>query len=356
MDVKKELATIKKAVDHQLLVYLDDVITEARKEDQLIASMMTYFKKTLLAGGKRVRPAMMQYGYMAAGKESDDVIVKASISIELMHAFLLMHDDIVDRDDYRHGLKTMHAYYRDHSKNLFSSERENEHFGVSTGIVMGDFVHTLGNDVLFSADLPPQNIINAMKKMQDVVGRTAVGEMQDVIIEFKGAATEEEILRMYENKTARYTFEGPLRLGAILAGADDAFCEELSAFAIPLGIAFQLQDDLLGIYGSQEKTGKPVGSDIAEGKITLLVARAYEKATREQKKQLDALLGNPHIAVGDCDVFRDIMKGTGAYDRVIADIEKYTQKAYDAAQQMDIPKQVKDFFCGLAVYLQNREY
>lgn len=354
MNFKKELQVLKKQVDREIEVYLDEVIQETAESDIFVASVLRYFKKTILAGGKRIRPIMMYWGYIAAGGTDKKEILRASISIELIHAFLLMHDDIVDRDDLRRGKKTIHANYRDHHRR-FLLGNDSDHFGTSVAIIAGDLVYSLGNKVLFSSQFDPQIIIPALKKMQSIVGLTCVGEMQDIYMEYSKGISEKNILKMYENKTARYTFDGPLKLGAMLAGADENFCDQLSGYAVPVGIAFQIRDDFLGVFGSERKTGKSVGSDISEGKKTLLVSRAYHNATIEQKKSLKDLLGNKDLSRNDIKKFQDILVKTGAIDSVHAYMEELISSAEDALKTMKITNESRDFLMTLAQYLNNRE-
>ncbi len=354
MDVKKELLNFKETVDKELEIFLDKVIEETESLDNFSALVLRDCKENILAGGKRVRPAMMYYGYLSADGKNCEDIIKASVSIELIHSFLLVHDDIIDKDDIRHGKETIHAKYRKYSEKYFLS-KDNEHFGISTGIVTGDLLYSLGMRALFNSNFSAKNLIKALNKMQSIVGRTIVGEAQDVVMEYKGKATKEEILVMYENKTARYTFEGPLHLGAILAGASDEFCEKLSEFAIPLGVAFQIQDDIIGIFGDSKKTGKPVGSDVSEGKITVLTLKAYENADGEQKKILDDLLGDEDLTEGELDEFRKVLVDTGALDYANGMSFDLLQEAKLGIEKADLPDEPREFLIGLVDYLDKRE-
>ena len=354
MNIKEELETFKNDVDCEIEAYLDHVIKESKKIDPFFVDMMKYFKKTILAGGKRVRPMMMCWGYKAAGGKNYEKILKTSVSIELIHAFLLMHDDIIDRDDMRRGKKTIHAKYRDYNKR-FLLNKDSEHFGQSISIVLGDFIYSLGNQVLFESKFETEYIIQALNKLQSIVGRTCVGEIQDVYMEYKKSVTDEEILNMYENKTAKYTFEGPLHLGAVLAGADDAFCDKLSTYAIPLGIAFQIRDDILGVFGDEKKTGKSAHSDIMEGKKTFMVNRTYENATTDQKSALNDLLGNKDIDAKGIKKFQEIVVDTGARDEVENYMQKLLLQSQKSLSEITLTKEINQFFFGLTTHLNNRE-
>lgn len=353
MDIMKELAVFKKAIDRELETILDEVIAETKKKDRFIASVLTYFKKTVLAGGKRLRPALLYYGYRAAGGKNRAAILRAAASIELVHAFMLMHDDIVDRDDLRHGMKTVHARYRTIAGKIFP-KKDAAHFSFSLALVLGDFVYAFGNRVLFSTPFPPYLIVRALKRLQEIVSLTWVGETQDVYMEYRGKASEKEILSMYENKTARYTFEGPLQLGAILAGAPDSFLEKISAAALPLGIAFQIYDDILGIFGSEKEIGKPVGSDIREGKITLLAMRARKKSNRAERAIIDDLLGKENLSRDDLERFRSVMISTGALADVKNMAHDHVAQGKRHLMRMRLPREPGEFLLGVADYLSAR--
>jgi geranylgeranyl diphosphate synthase type I len=354
MDVRKELQKFKVDVDLEIENYLDRVIKESKSVDPFVMNAVKFFKKTILAGGKRIRPLMMYYGYKAAGGTDTKEILKTSISIELIHAFLLMHDDIIDRDDLRHGKKTMHARYRDYNKHfLFNNNAE--HFGVSIAIIVGDFIYSLGNQILFESNFDSKLIVRALNKMQGIVGKTCIGEMQDVYMEYSKNVSESDILKMYENKTAKYTFEGPLQLGAMLAGADEQFCEKLSDYAIPVGIAFQIRDDMLGVFGDEKKTGKPVGSDIAEGKKTFLVSRTYKNASKKQQQDLKKLMGNENIDLEGVEKFRTIVKQTGAQESVETYMTDLIIQSQKALNNLSLDKDVNDFLFAVTQYLNKRE-
>ena len=142
-------------------------------------------------------------GYLTAGGQGEKAIMQAAASVELIHAFLLMHDDIIDKDDLRHGVPTLHAFFHKKARILFGTER-GEHLGTSVGIIMGDLLYALGNRKLFTAHFLPQRIIAALTRLQSIVSLTVIGEMQDVHMEYRGRATEKNILSMYENKIGSF--------------------------------------------------------------------------------------------------------------------------------------------------------
>jgi len=354
MDIKKRLEDFKKKIDPEIEKYLDEAIKEARKKDFFVAGFLKYVKKMALTGGKRLRPALMYYGYLAVNGKEKRKIIKTAVSVELIHIFLLIHDDIIDKDNKRHGIDTIHFRYQKLGEKIFPKE-DSKHFGNSIGIIAGDMLNALGNQIIFNSEFSPAIIMNALYKLQSVVSMTVIGEAQDVYIGYKGKATEKEILEMYKNKTAKYTVESPLHLGAILGGADDKILKNLSRLAIPIGIAFQIQDDILGLFGSEKKLGKPVGSDIKEGKQTILVSKAMEKSDSKQIKILNNLLGKNNLTTQDVEKFREIIKGTGSLDYAQNMAQKFISQGKREIKKAEISKEAKIFLLGIADYMMDRE-
>lgn len=358
MEIQSELKNFKARLDPLIGAYFDSVIKGLEKEDDLVAEAIGHVRTIVLSGGKRLRSAFMYYGYLGAGGTDREKMLHTSMSIELIHSFLLVHDDIIDRDDMRHGVETLHKRYADFGRRFFP-EKDVEHFGNSIALIMGDMLHSLGNDIIFRSDFPKERIFAALSRLQDIVSFTVVGQARDVYMEFKREASEEEILAMYRNKTAKYTVEGPLHLGALLAGASEELLSSLSAYALPLGIAFQIQDDILGIFGSEERIGKPVGSDIVEGKLTLLTARAIKNGTSEQKKRLKEILARGEaLTAAEVEAFRSIIKETKSLEQVQALAQEYIATGQQAllALRPQITSEAYDFLLGVAEYMTKREY
>ncbi len=353
MDIKKILLEHKRDVDRILEEFLEQEL-KLLSADERIDVLIDHARTIILSGGKRIRPIMMLYGYKAAGGQDDKALLRAAISIELIHSFLLMHDDVIDQDEIRHNTPTLHAFAARGIKRLHPAY-DADHYGKSAAIVIGDVLYALGNKALFTSDFPPHVLIDVLTVMQDIVADTGVGEMQDVNFETQTDLTEKGIMSMYERKTARYTFEGPLRMGAVLAGDGSFMSDDIVSYTTSLGRAFQLQDDLLGVFGDQKKTGKSVGSDIAEGKMTVLMLHAYNHADQSNKKQLLQLVGKSDISAEEVCVVQDLLKRVGSYDYVrdYAQREVVSARAALAACTMD--PGVFAFLDGLALHLEKRE-
>jgi len=354
VDAKVELQNYKKILDKELAGYFSQKLKETRDFGTSAKGVMKSIREMVLAGGKRIRAAFMYWGYRAAGGREFEKIVEASMSIELTHIFLLIHDDIIDRDDFRHGIQAIHKKYEKLAQRFYK-KTDPGHFGESMAIVAGDMAAAFGNEIIFNSRFAPENKQKALSKLQEIVVNTVSGEILDVVLEAKGKATGNEVLEVHRNKTAKYTIEGPLQLGALLAGANEKVLKILSDYAVPVGIAFQIQDDILGVFGSEKKLGKPVCSDLREGKQTLLVVKALEFGSKSDKKVINNLLGKRNVNEKEIEAFRNVIQKTGSllYSQNLA--KKYVEKGKLAIEKSSFEKNTKDFLIGIADYIVNRE-
>ena len=355
MDFYRTLGELKAAIDKQIQLQLDGAIKDAQAKDQLIADSLMHIKKIALAGGKRLRGALLCQAYFGFGGKDKKKIFKVAAAIELVHLFLLVHDDIIDRGNLRHGEATLHQMLaKKYQKKLGTSEAL--HFGNSMAIIVGDMLYAMANKIILEAGFEYEIATKALNKLQSVVNTTIIGQSQDINISYGSKVTEVQVLSMYENKTARYTFEGPLHMGAILAGSNDKkSLELLCAYSVPLGIAFQIQDDILGVLAEDKKIGKSAASDIEEGKKTLLVIKAYSLASSMQTRQLDAILGKKNLTGKEITLFRKLLIDTGAleYNKNLA--AENLKLGKREIEKIIILPAAKKFLIGLVEYLEKRE-
>lgn len=356
MDVIDKLKAYKNRLDPLLKAYFDQKIKKAEESDPLAVEALKMIADFTLAGGKRIRPALVYYGYLAAGGQEEEKIIEASMSIELTHAFLLIHDDIIDRDAKRHGVATLHERYKKIGRRL-SLEKDGTHFGNSMAMLAGDIASAMANEVIFNSRFEPATIMRALNKLQQIVYTIVPGEMLDVVMEMQGSATEKDILRMYEGKTSSYSFEGPLHLGGLLAGsADDAMLAKFSAYSMPVGKAFQIRDDVIGLFGSEKKTGKPIGSDVIEGKQTILLVKALETGTKEQKEIIRRYLGKKDLGADELEEFREAIRSTGALEYAQNLSSRLVEEAKKALSEIDFKNaEAREFLEALADYIISRE-
>lgn len=355
MDAIKALKEVKGKIDSRLEAFLEEKTRKAGKVSPDAEEVMKHIKEYALRGGKRLRPAFMVYGFKCLSQANEEAILGASICLELMHAFLLIHDDIMDEDEMRRGGPSLHKIYRDYSLKKFPQYNA-KRFGENVGIIAGDVLAAFGAEAILNAGFPQALKNKAFNKYNQMVYFTSVGQLLDLYNEVRKEVTEANVLKVHELKTSRYTVEGPLHLGVILANGGEKDLRIMTDYGIPLGQAFQIQDDVLGMFGKKEKLGKPVDSDLREGKKTLLILKALKQANAEQKEKILSCLGNRNLSHEQANEVRQIIKATGAYDYSKALAEKLVNQAKKAMEQSHFRSEGKEFLLGIAEYLLQRDY
>jgi geranylgeranyl diphosphate synthase type I len=323
--------------------------------------------REFLDGGKRLRPAFCYWGWRAAGGADaddalDDAALIAAASLELLQASALIHDDYMDGSDTRRGKPAVHKRFEAlHAADGW--EGPDARFGAAAAILLGDITLTWC-DEMFTRSGFDATRIHAARPIFDLMrSEVMAGQYLDVVAQSRGlsVATPREILERAETviryKSAKYTIERPLQLGAALATgtADSPVGDALSRYGLPLGEAFQLRDDVLGVFGDPAATGKPAGDDLREGKQTVLVALAAQQATDAQAKALRAGLGDPALDEGGVGQLRAIIIRTGALDEVEQRIAALTETALAALDAAPITAQSREVLAQLAVAATARQ-
>ncbi|MGY0464153.1 polyprenyl synthetase family protein [Kitasatospora sp. cg17-2] len=287
----------------------------------------------LAAGGKRIRPVFAMIGWHAAGGVgSVDTARHLAASLELFHVCALIHDDLMDRSDTRRGRPTVHraqagTYDRRPSGSPPGSPGEDpavaaDRFGEGAAILIGDLALVWSDELLHAGRPTPGQLARVLPLLDEMRTEVTLGQYLDLAHTGCARPEVETALTVLRYKTAKYTVERPLQLGAALAGAEPPLLDALSAYAVPLGEAFQLRDDLLGVFGDPDLTGKPVLDDLRGGKATVLVALALQRATHAQADRLRFFLGCRTLTEDQADAARRIIEATGAHhavDRMITD-------------------------------------
>jgi len=294
----------------------------------------------LLAGGKRLRAAFCYWSWRAHGGDPDGphraVALRAGAALELFQAAALFHDDVMDASDTRRGRPTAHRAFGARHRGLGWSG-DADRYGENTAILLGDLALIASHRELGDAlDALPADVATRSRvvfgRMQTEV---IVGQYLDVQAQVlpwgdDPAADEERARAVIRSKSARYSVEHPIALGAALAGADEEAVAATSAFGLPVGEAFQLRDDVLGVFGDARVTGKPAGDDLREGKRTVLVVRALAAATPAQRDLLLTHLGDPDLDASTVEDLRAVLVETGARDAVESLIAELTDRASSA--------------------------
>jgi geranylgeranyl diphosphate synthase type I len=305
-----------------------------------------------LRGGKRLRPAFCFWGHLGAGGEDTDALVVAAASLELFQACAIVHDDVMDGSDTRRGQPSLHRAFAAHHRDE-SWYGDSDAFGAGAAILLGDLALSWSDEMLVSSGLANAAALRVFSAMRaDVVG----GQYLDLLEQARRTGTLEAALRVARYKAAKYTVERPLHLGAAMAGAEAPVFAAYTAYGLPLGEAFQLRDDVLGVLGDPSVTGKPAGDDLREGKRTALVAMALEKATPAQAALLDERLGDPALDERGVAALREVLLDTGAVERVEGLIDARTEEALLALETAPITGEAAVVLRDLATAATSRAH
>lgn len=309
-------------------------------------------------GGKRLRPALVYYTYRACGGTSDETALPVAMSTELLHTYLLIHDDIMDHAEVRRGQPSAHVRFRE-AHRARGLQGDAQDFGRSVAILLGDLAHTYAVELFLSAapgSTRSSELARCFSAMcQEVIG----GQYLELLIAQRGGRQESgeaELLSILRLKSGLYTADRPIQLGALLADASPALLDGLSRYGAAVGEAFQLQDDLLGMFGDAGTVGKPVGADLKEGKFTFLIHHALAAASPEEREVLEAALGDPGLSDGEVERARRLLETTGARAAVERMVAERLDAARAALASLDgLQEDGRLFLEGLIGYLRERE-
>jgi geranylgeranyl diphosphate synthase type I len=302
----------------------------------------------LLAGGKRLRPAFCYWGWRGAGGDDCPQVLAAAAALELLHAGALVHDDVMDASDTRRGQPSLHRQFEAlHAAQGWRGQSAG--FGSGAAILLGDLLLCWADEMFHGSGLPADALARGRPVLDLMRTEVFAGQYLDLLGQVAGDGSVESALRVVEHKTAKYTIERPLHLGAALAGAPAAVSAAYTAYGLPLGIAFQLRDDILGVFGDPGQTGKPAGDDLREGKRTVLLAIARQRASGAQAAALDAHLGDPLLDGAGMAQVRGVITDTGALAECEQMISRHVREALAAAAAAPIAAAAKEALAELAV-------
>jgi len=338
---------------------LDDFIERQRRELATIGADLLPCVDAiadLLAGGKRFRAAFCYWGWRACDGPDGKEIFAASAALELLHASALVHDDVMDASDTRRGRPAVHRRFA--ARHAAAKWRGSaDAFGAGAAILIGDLLLAWTDEMLRASGLGPAAVWRGLSELDAMRTEVFCGQFLDLVAQASGNSEVDRALRVVIYKSAKYTVERPLHLGAELArasvgGSDPR--EALTGYGIPIGIAFQLRDDILGVFGDPKMTGKPVADDLREGKRTVMLAIARERAGRDQALVLDRAIGDPRLTEADVEQVRTIIAGTGALAKCEAMIDANVEQALAALDQAPITALAKSALADLAVAATSR--
>lgn len=360
-------ANFRRAVSQAITFFLDE---QAERLDAIAPDLAALADRARLFtdGGKRLRPAFCAWGYVAAGGDPSlpDPVLRVAASLDLLHVSALMHDDVMDDSDSRRGIPTAHLQFAtDHRSR--SSRGDADAFGRAGAILLGDLLLVWSEEMFDTCGADAAAVERARPFLHRVRTEVTAGQFLDVLAQSRDpfsmsrtpegvAAMLATIERVVTYKSASYTVRRPLNTGAALAGASEAQQSALTAYAQPLGRAFQYRDDVLGVFGDEDLTGKESGEDLREGKLTLLIAQTFAHANDSAASRLAALFGRPDLDAAGVGEAREIISDSGALQRVEQAIEREHDSALDAIDNDVLTPSGRAGLTSLAELATRRDY
>ena len=333
---------VQKAVDDFIATQREILDGVSDDLDPLVESV-----SDLLSGGKRLRPAFCWWGYRGAGGADTEEALRAAAALEVLQACALIHDDVMDGSDTRRGMPSAHhrfAMLHRGSEWLGSPEA----FGVGAAILLGDLCLSWADELLLTSGVAAAQLGAAKRVYDEMRTELMAGQYLDLLEQARGGGSVERAMRVVRFKSAKYTIERPLHMGAALAGAGPEVMAAYSGYGLPLGEAFQLRDDVLGVFGDPGETGKPAGDDLREGKRTVLIATAMDRATPAQAAQIRRHLGDPGLDATGVALLREVISETGALDHAEQLIASLTDQALAALSAVELQDPAPEVLAGLA--------
>ena len=339
---------LRQRVDKTLAAFLSGQAPRLDAISEALGPMQDAVSDFLLMGGKRLRPAFCYWGFRGAGGSDSDAVVTAASCLELLQACALIHDDVMDGSDTRRGQPAMHRRF----SALHRGEGwhgDAEAFGLSAAVLLGDLCLIWADELLNTSGMPADALLRAQLVYDEMRVELMAGQYLDLLEQALGGGTVESALRVARYKSAKYTIEKPLHMGAALAGAGQDVLDGYSGYGLPLGEAFQLRDDVLGVFGDPSATGKPAGDDLREGKRTALVAMALSAATPAQAAVVRRYLGDPHLSEKGVAELRQVICETGALERTEALISELMDDALVALHAAPVDDGARQVLEALAL-------
>lgn len=304
--------------------------------------------------GKRVRGALAIIGYEMYGGTSRKSALDLAVAIELIQNYLLIIDDVMDRSPTRRGADTIHMQYQCEMRDDHDHS-DAQHLGNMLAINIGLIAQHLASDILARLDEEPRNVLSAVSLFHRNIAATCYGQIEDLYNDALKKVDEEAIRRVQTLKNSYYTFINPLQVGAALAGKNGTELKQIYDFGIPAGIAFQIRDDIIGLFGEEEDTGKSSMDDLKEGKMTLLMYHALTKGTDQQVAEVQSALGNLDVTEAQHQRVNQIVKDTGGLEHAMDAAREHAEIARDVIAGSEWPDDAKSFISGLMDYIIERD-
>jgi geranylgeranyl diphosphate synthase type I len=342
-----ESAGLRPRVDKALSAFLAGQRAGLLAIDPALAEVADAVSAFVLGGGKRLRPAFAYWGFRGAGGTDSDEVVAAVSALELVQASALIHDDLMDRSDTRRGEPSVHRRFELlHRAEGWRGTATG--FGDSAAVLLGDLAMVWSDELLHNSGMGLAELARARPVFDRMRTEVTVGQYLDVHTQATGNTSLERAGKVARYKSAKYTVERPLLLGAALAGGGPEIFDSYTAFGLPLGEAFQMRDDVLGVFGDPAQTGKPAGDDLREGKRTYLVASALAALDEAGRGELDRSLGDPLLDDAGVERLRAIIRDCGALAATESRIDALNSEALAALERAPIDEEARTVLLALA--------
>lgn len=328
---KATLKSVRSAIEEELSIFLNREGTYLNSISSELSPVSDSLTSFLLDSGKRLRPLFAYAGFTAAGGAIDKSVIRAMAALELLQACALIHDDLMDGSDTRRGKPAIHRHFETlHIENQFAGLATQ--YGLSAAVLLGDLALVWSDQMLNSSSLSHEQFARVLPFYNEMRVELMAGQFLDIHEQTQKETSVDRSMKIARYKSGKYTIERPLHLGAAMTSASKEITEALSAYGLPLGEAFQLRDDLLGVFGDPNVTGKPAGDDLREGKRTVLIAMTHERQSASQSEMFKKHFGKPEISSDGVTILQEIIESTGAKAELERIIEKLTLQSLSAAQ------------------------
>jgi geranylgeranyl diphosphate synthase type I len=329
---KATLKSVRSAFEEELSIFLNRESTYLNSISSDLIPVSDALTSFLLDSGKRLRPLFAYAGFAAAGGSIEKPIIRAMAALELLQACALIHDDLMDGSDTRRGKPSIHRHFESiHVQDQLDGFAPQ--YGLSAAVLLGDLALVWSDQMINSAGLSPEQYARMIPLYNEMRVELMAGQFLDIHEQTQKETSTDRSMKIARYKSGKYTIERPLHLGAAMSvKPNDEIFTALSAYGLPLGEAFQLRDDLLGVFGDPSITGKPAGDDLREGKRTVLIAMTHERQSPAQAETCKRYFGRADLDAQGVAILQEIIESTGARAELESIIEKLTDAALNAAE------------------------
>lgn len=351
---ERQLATFRQRLDERLSSFLAAKQEAAIESAGGAAKLVDAIHDLALAGGKRLRPALVYHAYVACGGHDEGRAIPLALATELLHTYLLIHDDIMDHAQVRRGRPAAHVRFaRQHRAAGFRGDSTD--YGRTMAILAGDLAASYSSELFIAASAGTITQAALEATYSAMCQEVIHGQYLEIQVSYLANPSSRELERVLQLKSGRYSVERPIELGARLANADRAQLAIFSRYGAALGEAFQLQDDLLGLFGEAKTVGKPVGGDLAEGKFTFLIHHTLAGATAAEKQVLDEVRGHRDASPAALALAVSVIEASGARREVRRMISQRLEIARESLAKLALEGEGGAFLEGLIAYSEERE-